>query len=139
MRAIFGSFGNLVPLPCDSAKEESLLWERIPHTFSLDSHFQKDANLEREAKMDAGGSSPPTLSDFSQKAIQRAIRNEALSHPVTLYSGVATVLTVLSWATFGAPVFLWGRFGWRGLVRRQPHCQFLLQGPHPGRNLHQAA
>jgi hypothetical protein len=61
--------------------------------------------------MDAGGSTPPTLSDFSQKAIQRAIRNEALSHPVTLYAGVGTVLTALSWATFGVPVFLWAALG----------------------------
>jgi hypothetical protein len=61
--------------------------------------------------MDAGGSTPPSLGDFSQKAIQRAIRNEALSHPVTLYSAVATVLTALSWASFGAPLFLWAALG----------------------------
>ncbi len=61
--------------------------------------------------MDAGGSAPPTLSDFSQKAIQKAIRNEALAHPVTLYSGVAAVLTALSWVSFGVPAFLWAAFG----------------------------
>jgi hypothetical protein len=61
--------------------------------------------------MDAGGPTPSTLSDFSQKAIQKAIRNEALTHPVTLFSGVATVLTALSWATFGMPAFLWAAFG----------------------------
>jgi hypothetical protein len=61
--------------------------------------------------MDAGGSAPPTLSDFSQKAIQKAIRNEALSHPVTLYSGVAAVLTALSWVSFGVPAFFWAAFG----------------------------
>lgn len=61
--------------------------------------------------MDAGGSTPPTLSDFSQKAIQRAIRNEALCHPVTLYSGVTAALAALSWASFGVPSFLWAAFG----------------------------
>jgi hypothetical protein len=61
--------------------------------------------------MDAGGSTPPTLSDFSQQAIRKAIRNEALSHPITLYSGVAAVLAALSWVTFGAPAFLWAAFG----------------------------
>lgn len=61
--------------------------------------------------MDAEGSTPPTLSDFSQKAIQTAIRNEALTHPVTLYAGVGTVLTALSWATFGVPIFLWAALG----------------------------
>jgi hypothetical protein len=61
--------------------------------------------------MAAEGSKPPALSDFSQKAIQKAIRNEALSHPVTLYAGVATILTALSWATFGAPAFLWAALG----------------------------
>ena len=61
--------------------------------------------------MAAEGSKQPALSDFSQKAIQKAIRNEALSHPVTLYAGVATILSALSWATFGAPVFLWAALG----------------------------
>ncbi len=61
--------------------------------------------------MDAGGSTPPTLSDFSHKAVQKAIRNEALSHPGTLYSGVVAALSALSWVSFGAPAFLWIAFG----------------------------
>lgn len=57
------------------------------------------------------GEVPSTVSDFSKSAIQRAVRNEALTHPMTLFPGVLAVLGGLAWGLFGIPLFLWGAFG----------------------------
>jgi hypothetical protein len=61
--------------------------------------------------MAEGGYGPPQLREISQDAIRRAVRNEALTHPLTLYPTVGAVLGGLVWAVFGAPMFLWAAFG----------------------------
>jgi len=48
----------------------------------------------------------PAARDFGPIAVRSAIRREALTHPATLYPGVAGVLGGLAWALFGSPIFL---------------------------------
>lgn len=53
----------------------------------------------------------PGIGDFAPKAVRRAIRNESLTHPATIYPGVAGILGGVAWALFGSPVLLGAAFG----------------------------
>jgi hypothetical protein len=53
----------------------------------------------------------PGISDFAPEAVRRAIRNESLTHPATLYPGVVGILGAVAWGLFGAPVLLGVTFG----------------------------
>jgi hypothetical protein len=53
----------------------------------------------------------PPARDFAPNALKRAIRAEALTHPLTLYPSVVGVLGGLAWALFGSPLLLGVAFG----------------------------
>lgn len=53
----------------------------------------------------------PSAADFAPKAVMRAVRNEALTHPVTLYPLVLGVLGGLTGFLFTSPAFLMLGFG----------------------------
>lgn len=55
--------------------------------------------------------SGPSADDFSPKAVMRAVRNEALTHPVTLYPLVVGALGGLAGFLFASPAFLMLGFG----------------------------
>lgn len=61
--------------------------------------------------MNKGESRHPGISDFAPDAVRRAIRNESLTHPATLYPGVVGILGAVAWGLFGAPVLLGISFG----------------------------
>ncbi len=52
--------------------------------------------------MKSGGDEPPTLSDFSKKAVGNAVLTEAVTHPATLYTTVVGVLGALAWGLLGS-------------------------------------
>ncbi|MFH1117298.1 MAG: hypothetical protein V1792_25550 [Pseudomonadota bacterium] len=56
--------------------------------------------------MNQGDTGVPGIRDFAPEAVRRAIRNESLTHPATLYPGVVGILGALAWGLFGAPVLL---------------------------------
>jgi len=56
--------------------------------------------------MNEGETRVPGISDFAPEAVRRAIRNESLTHPATLYPGVVGVLGAIAWGLFGAPILL---------------------------------
>lgn len=67
------------------------------------------------------GTAPPTIDDFSRKAIQRAVLKEAATHPATLYPIVAGALGGLAGVLFVSPIglgaaFLGGLTGLGGLI-----------------------
>lgn len=53
----------------------------------------------------------PSAEDFAPKSVMRAVRNEALTHPVTLYPLVLGALGGLAGFLFASPVFLMLGFG----------------------------
>lgn len=53
----------------------------------------------------------PPARDFAPSALKRAVRAEALTHPLTLYPSVVGVLGGLAWALFGSPLLLGVAFG----------------------------
>jgi len=48
----------------------------------------------------------PKMSDLADAAVRRAVRNEALTHPATLYPITGGILGALAWYLFGSPVLL---------------------------------
>ncbi len=56
--------------------------------------------------MTQGDTRVPGIRDFAPEAVRRAIRNESLTHPATLYPGVVGILGAVAWGLFGAPVLL---------------------------------
>lgn len=61
--------------------------------------------------MDASGSGPPGIKDFSQSAIKKAVRTEVLTHPVTLYPLVVACLSGLAGLMFPCPAAFGVLFG----------------------------
>jgi hypothetical protein len=57
----------------------------------------------------------PHPNDFSDDAVKKAVRNEALTHPLTLYPGVLAVLGGLGSALFASPALALAAMG-MGLV-----------------------
>lgn len=51
--------------------------------------------------MDTSSPGLPMVRDFSQKAISKVVLSESLTHPATIYPGVASVLGMLTWTLFG--------------------------------------
>lgn len=61
--------------------------------------------------MDSAEGGLPRVGNFGPKAVQRAIRNEALTHPATLYPGVVGILGGLAGFLFGSSLLLGVGFG----------------------------
>jgi hypothetical protein len=67
--------------------------------------------VEQGNSMTEGETRLPGIRDFAPAAVRRAVRNEALTHPATLYPAVAGILGGVAWALFGSPLLLAATFG----------------------------
>gem|GEM_PF-1402786 len=115
-RLLRGQSENTSPGKEDDSGKRLFAKKPLPGSFILrisprHSKPMADEHSQNQSRSNDARSGMPAPADFSLQAVRRFVRNEAITHPATLYPGVFAVLGGLAWVLFGSPLFILGAFG----------------------------